>query len=277
MSLESKHIGLNIAVRVTPFSTEKPYEGSPLTSSSVYVTSSGDSSGGGSGGGGGFNFSGSSSGSKKPENEAEKEEKPSTPDYKVFADTVGHWSEDYIARCKELGVVNGKTETTFEPNGNVTRAEILAMLLRAKGIDIPEYIGGFLDVSADEWYSGYVQYAVDNGIISEAELFRPNDNVKRCEAAKMIAIANNITTDTEVQLTYNDSDTFMDWSIEFISALFASGIMTGDDKGNFNANQSLKRGEMAKIICTTIDYNENVDASEKIEAEQETENEEAAQ
>lgn len=272
LSLGSNHSGLNIVVRVTPFSTEKPYEGSPLTSSSVYVKSSGDSSGGG-----GFSFSGSSSGSKKPENEAEKEEKPSTPDYKVFADTVGHWSEDYIARCKELGVVNGKTETTFEPNGNVTRAEILAMLLRAKGIDMPEYNGGFADVSADAWYAGYVQYAVDNGIISKAEHFRPNDNVKRCEAAKMIAIANNITTDSEVQLTYNDFNTFMDWSMEFISALFEAGIMTGDDKGNFNANQSLKRGEMAKIICTTIDYNENVDASEKNEAEQETENEEAAQ
>lgn len=273
LSLTNQHKGISIFARVTPMSSEAPFEGMPITGSSVEISSG--SSSGGNGGGGGFSYSGSSSGSVKPTVEKDEVETPVAPIEKVFSDIVGHWSEEYVIRCRKLGIVNGKTDTTFEPEGNVTRAEILAMLLRAKGINTAEYKGAFADVDQKDWYAGYVQYALDNGIISQAELFRPNDNVKRSEAAKMIAVANNILAEKGTELSYNDKNSLPEWSVEFICALFEADIMSGDDNGSFNPEKSLKRGEMAKIICKTIDYTEIKNLADKTDVSDS--NEEAAQ
>lgn len=49
---------------------------------------------------------------------------------RFYTDTVGHWAEDYIDRCTSAGLIKGKTATTFEPDSNITRAEIATVLSR---------------------------------------------------------------------------------------------------------------------------------------------------
>lgn len=41
-----------------------------------------------------------------------------------FTDIAGHWAEKYIENAYFAGYLNGRTETTFEPEGNVKRGEM---------------------------------------------------------------------------------------------------------------------------------------------------------
>lgn len=49
---------------------------------------------------------------------------------KYFTDTVGNWAEAAIDFCKEQGLMTGVTDTTFEPDRKITRAEIAVILRR---------------------------------------------------------------------------------------------------------------------------------------------------
>ena len=51
-------------------------------------------------------------------------------DKKEYADTAGHWAEEEMNRVIELGLMDGRTETAFAPNENITRAELVMALDR---------------------------------------------------------------------------------------------------------------------------------------------------
>lgn len=63
--------------------------------------------------------------------------KPATPQEvaelmsKYFKDVAAsRWSADEIDKAKELGLMSGKTDTTFDPTGTVTREELAAVAVR---------------------------------------------------------------------------------------------------------------------------------------------------
>ena len=49
-----------------------------------------------------------------------------------FTDIKGHWAEDVINEAAEEGIVNGRGDGTFRPDEPITRAEALAMVMRAR-------------------------------------------------------------------------------------------------------------------------------------------------
>ncbi len=50
-----------------------------------------------------------------------------------FTDTEGHWAAAFIEYCAALGIINGRGDGTFNPEGNVTAVEFAKMLLCAIG------------------------------------------------------------------------------------------------------------------------------------------------
>ena len=49
-------------------------------------------------------------------------------DAPAFSDVDGHWAESSIERWVSEGVINGKDENTFDPDGLLTRAELMKIL-----------------------------------------------------------------------------------------------------------------------------------------------------
>ena len=45
-----------------------------------------------------------------------------------FVDIKGHWAEKYIENAFFAGYLKGRTESTFEPEGNVKRGELAKVL-----------------------------------------------------------------------------------------------------------------------------------------------------
>lgn len=47
-----------------------------------------------------------------------------------FTDTNGHWAEETIEKMRELGIVGGYPDGTFQPGNPITRAEATVMMYR---------------------------------------------------------------------------------------------------------------------------------------------------
>ena len=48
-----------------------------------------------------------------------------------FSDIAGHWAEKDILSAASMGIVKGNTDGTFRPDNPATRAEVVAMIMRA--------------------------------------------------------------------------------------------------------------------------------------------------
>lgn len=113
-----------------------------------------------------------------------------------FGDTKGHWGASIIGTAKELGVVKGYPDGTFKPNNFISRAEVLTMLLNAKGVATSSASAKakFPDIKQDSWYSAAVNFAVEKGIVSGYEdgTFGPGNNVTRGEMAKLAVMVKGL-------------------------------------------------------------------------------------
>ena len=81
----------------------------------------------------------------------------------------GQYYYNAVLWASNMGIVNGATATTFDPNGNVTREQIAAILYRYAGSPAASSsaLNGFADQSAVSSYAvTAMQWAVGNGIIT---------------------------------------------------------------------------------------------------------------
>lgn len=95
-----------------------------------------------------------------------------------------------------IGAINGYTDGTFLPKGNVTReeaAKIVAYSVLGKGVadKLTVSATGFKDVAADRWSAPYISYLVGKGVINGMGdgTFAPTANVTGYQMAKMMLVA----------------------------------------------------------------------------------------
>ena len=112
----------------------------------------------------------------------------------------GAWYYDGIEFCYDYGIVNGMTETTFQPNGTLTRAQFVQMLAMYDGVDLEEYKGmdsGFDDVKSNHWFNAPVCWAVEQGYVAglSETRFGPNEkiNIHRVYLKDYLTVFESIT------------------------------------------------------------------------------------
>ena len=109
---------------------------------------------------------------------------------KTFEDISIHKDKTAIETLASRGIINGKSENSFEPSSTMTRAEFATII--ARGLGLPQKSNAiFKDVTANDWFYNYVGTAYAYGIIkgvSENE-FNPNGTITREEAAVMVTRA----------------------------------------------------------------------------------------
>lgn len=117
----------------------------------------------------------------------------------LFTDVVQtHPYIDAIQWGKTTNVLSGYPDGTFQPDKSVNRAELLKIILAAKGIDVASSNSqsGFSDVDESAWYAPYIRYAKEQGVVQGYPdgSFRPNQTVNFAEALKMAYLIFNIDT-----------------------------------------------------------------------------------
>ena len=106
-----------------------------------------------------------------------------------FADVADSaYYVDAVEWMLKREVTQGTTETTFSPNLNCTRAQIVTFLWRAAGSPEPKGTVGFADVSAGSYYAKAVAWAIENGITGGTGdgLFSPDATCTRAQSAAFL-------------------------------------------------------------------------------------------
>ena len=116
-----------------------------------------------------------------------------------FSDVkAGSWYASYVGTAYSYGIVNGRTATTFDPEGTITRQEAAAMVARAAklcGMDteletyeILNVLAQFGDyMSIGEWARESMAFCYGEDILDQSDLnVEPNRAILRCEIAQML-------------------------------------------------------------------------------------------
>lgn len=111
-----------------------------------------------------------------------------------FADVEsGEWYEEYVKQAYQRGIINGKTDTIFGVNDNITREELVVMLYRmakARGIDLTKTksVVFYDDAELSDWSREAVYALAETEIVSGAaeNTFLAKNPATRAEAAKLV-------------------------------------------------------------------------------------------
>ncbi len=180
---------------------------------------------------------------------------------KTFSDISGHSNKTTIEALASRGIINGKTENSFEPNSTMTRAEFATII--ARGLGLPQKNSAiFKDVTANDWFYNYVGTAYAYGIIkgvSENE-FNPNGTITREEAAVMVTRAASLCgMDTEMDtLTVRDvlAQFFdyvkaSDWSQSSLAFCYSEKILD-DSVMDIKPKEAVTRAEIAFMLYNML-------------------------
>lgn len=251
IELSSSLKGESIYYEVIPKSVNAPAMGEAVRSKTFVV--SGGSSSGGSGGGG------SSSGGPSvyiPPKTTEDDGGKDQPQSDNFKDIENHWAKEYINELYVKGTVKGIDSEHFAPDRAISRAEFVTLIMRARGISEAQYHDDFSDVASDFWGAGYIAAALESGFIESAQQFRPNDAIKREEAAKLVSLMTQDLPRESGGISFADSEKISDWSADYIKDCAQKGLIKGDNGGNVNPQSKMTRAEAVTVIWRII-QNEN--------------------
>ena len=102
-----------------------------------------------------------------------------------FTDVAaGEYYYDAVLWAVENGITTGMTETTFGPNEDVSRAQMVTFLWRAAGSPEATGTNPFTDVAESDYYYDAVLWAVENGVTNGTSdtSFSPNAPVSRAQS-----------------------------------------------------------------------------------------------
>lgn len=201
--------------------------------------------------------------SRKPEKEEETEEVAETPPVTehLYADATGHWAEWYINSATEKGLFKGNYDGTFNPDGNVTRAQFITVLWRMAGsptveTDVPfEDIDGQIDEfrAAIAW--GYEKGFI-NGISEKA--FDPDGFITREAAMKILHFYSGGKSGMEMMLasiyngTFEDSKLISSWAKPSMWWGVYYKLISGTSKTTISPQDTATRAQLAKILVNYI-------------------------
>ena len=97
----------------------------------------------------------------------------------------GAWCCRAVATLANMGIINGYTDGTFQPNKSITRGELATIIARFAKLDVNTKT--FSDITG-HWAQKNIELAAGNGWINGYTdgTFRPNNNITRAETFAMI-------------------------------------------------------------------------------------------
>lgn len=111
----------------------------------------------------------------------------------------------------------------------------------------------FVDVSNSHWAKKEIEYLYSKEIITgyeekNAHYFKPDQQVTRAQAAKMIMTALDKPEKKPAKPSFKDVST-KHWASGWIEQANQMGIMSGNEEGLFNPDAPLTRAQMSKILA----------------------------
>lgn len=183
---------------------------------------------------------------------------------RTFTDIAGHWAKDDIEIMAARHIAKGRSDTEFQPDTAITRADFTALLVRAlelkDGYD--ERAVPFKDVERESWYNDEASNSLNSNIVSGDAAFRPNTAITRQELVTMLVrvleqkgFDAEISTDQAEEILhgfYDMNDIFGPARLSFAFAV-DKGIIRGRGPARLAPGGEASRAEAVVIIKRALD------------------------
>ena len=171
-----------------------------------------------------------------------------------YSDIASNWAAEDINLLADLGVVTGKPDGTFRPDSEITRAEIVAILVRLYDLNSDDMV--LFDDTKDHWASGYISIAASLGYVNgfDAKHFGPDDQLTREQMAVMTARIAELQEDTSGgnPVPFTDKDRISSWALSAVTSVFQNGVISGYPDGTFRPAAKITRAEACPMIVNLI-------------------------
>ena len=166
------------------------------------------------------------------------------------------WYREELSWSLAHGMVQGVSETAFDPEAAITRGQFLTILGRAMAGE-GDPVGSFLDVPSTAYYAPYVNWGAAQGIVtgvSETE-FLPDAEITREQAAVIlcrVAEKQPLPEDQTEMPVYIDEEEIAGWAAESVAYCRRTGILQGDDQGAFRPGDPVRRSEGMVMLVRLV-------------------------
>ena len=169
----------------------------------------------------------------------------------ALSDTNGHWAQENIQAMVRSGAVNGYPDGTFNPDGTITRAEFVTMLVRAAKLT-SQGSAAFADTTG-HWAWGPISVAASLGVVNgyTANTFGPNDPISRAQMATMLVRALELELVTG-STQFSDSGSISEWARQYIATAVEAGIIAGYPDNSLRPQGPATRAEALTAIMNAL-------------------------
>ena len=175
-------------------------------------------------------------------------------DFKDFDKSA--WYAEAVSAAVDNGLLYGKSATIIDPNGDMTRAEMAAIINRSFGCYKTADISQYKDVSKSKWYYKDVALAVQMGTYNgrSSSAMAPDSPITRQEAMTVVARALELDYDSYSKTdlsAFSDRSEISNWAMPYVRAMVGADYIHG--RGKVLAPlDNITRAEFAQIFHNII-------------------------
>ena len=177
-----------------------------------------------------------------------------TTDFRDFDKSA--WYAEAVSAAVDNGLLYGKSATVIDPNGDMTRAEMAAIINRSFGCYKAADISQYKDVAKSKWYYKDVAMAVQMGTYNgrSASSMAPDAPISRQEAMTVVARALELDYDSYSKTdlsVFSDRSEISNWALPYVRAMIGADYIHGRTKG-LEPLDNITRAEFAQIFHNII-------------------------
>ena len=166
------------------------------------------------------------------------------------------WYAEAVSAAVDNGLLYGKSSSIIDPNGDMTRAEMAAIINRSFGCYKAADISQYKDVSKSKWYYKDVALAVQMGTYNgrSSSTMAPDAPITREEAMTVVARALELDYDSysKTDLSkFSDRNKISNWALPYVRAMIGADYIHGRTKG-LEPLDNITRAEFAQIFANII-------------------------
>ena len=183
-------------------------------------------------------------------------EQPTQPIVTFDDVPVDHWAYPFIEPLIEQELIVGISDTEFQPDLPITRAQLAAEIETAFKQEISRDLINFEDISQDSTVATKIYEAVKKGFLKgyPGQIFRPDQQVPRLQVLVALVSGLDLPTSQDPETTlssYQDADKIPNWAKEKMATAIESGLVV--NRPNFSKNSlypdaSATRAEVVGMI-----------------------------
>lgn len=178
----------------------------------------------------------------------------------LFLDVKGtEWFISGVSSAVNLSLMQGETSDRFNPNGNITVAQTIAVASRIHALYETGSLEELNSYTGAKWYSGVEKYALEKGIIkvddfSVEDMNNPATRADLCYILDGSLPQKEITTQVNNNLQMSDVKD-LNSTIKYADTVLKhmnAGIITGYEDGSVKPTNRITRAEASVIITRLV-------------------------